>query len=448
MPSTSVGDRSPIAPDDEAGPSFQTPPSQSWDDKGLDLGELIRPLLEALAKLADLESTYLTVFDWDRREQEVRFVFSTGESQIDEGHRVPVPPELSPEAFPGVTRSFHAITSTQPDSWVAKQLGLKAYVSVPVTVANHRLFGMLCGASRQPQEISETVVSMFVSLAAIMAEHVVRLHLEAIEARALAAESQLHQERLLLEVFLADAERVKNELTAVGNHELRTPITTISGSAQLLQSAGERLTTEERADLLTGIVQQTQKIQNIVENLAFEDEIPPADRDASTDVRSDAVAILGWLERAGVNPSRFRLEVPPGTFVQIDRDILRSVLFNLFDNASKFSPPDSPVMVNAERVGACFRISIANGGHIEREDRLRIFDRFEQIDASDTRSFGGLGLGLHVVRRELEAYGGTIQVENTEQSVIFTVVLTAAPDFPATESDWRMRSSHQGGPAH
>ncbi len=416
-------------PDAEPAFSFRAIPSQSWDDTGLEVGELVRPLLEALAKLADLESTFLTVCDWDRREQEVRFTCTGGESQFDEGHRVPMPAELSPEVFPGVTRSLEALTSAQPDGWVTKRLGLKAFVSVPVTVAKHRLFGMLCGASTQPREVSETVVSMFESIAGIISEHVVRLHLEAIEARALAAESQLQQERDLLEVLLGDAERVKSELTAVGNHELRTPITLISGSAKLLQRANERLSPDERAQLLQNIVQQTQKMQNMVENLAFEDETPSVDRDASTDVGSDAAAILDWLQRAGVSPSRFRLEAPSGMIVQIERDILRSVLFNLVDNATKFSPPSSLVVVKAKRVGQNIQISIANGGHIEQDDRKRIFDPFLQLDASDTRATGGLGLGLHVVQKMLEAYGGTIEVENIDaETITFTVVLAAAPD--------------------
>jgi two-component system sensor histidine kinase KdpD len=338
-----------------------------------------------------------------------------------------MPAELSPEVFPGVTRSLETITSAQPDGWVAERRGFEAFVSVPVTVAKHRLFGMLCGASTQPREVSETVVSMFESLAGIISEHVVRLHLEAIEARALAAESQLHQERDLLEVLLADAERVKNELTAVGNHELRTPITLIAGSAKLLQRANDRLSREERAELLETIIQQTQKMQNMVENLAFEDETPSVDRRASTDVRSDAEAILDWLQRAGVSPSRFRLDVPSGMFVQIERDILRSVLFNLVDNATKFSPPSSLVMVGAKRAGGYIEISIANGGHIEQDDRKRIFDPFLQLDASNTRATGGLGLGLHVAQKMLEAYGGTIEVENVDaETITFTVVLTAA----------------------
>src|SRR5438309_11677194 len=86
---------------------------------GHDLEGLTRPLLEALAKLGSFESTYLTVFDWERREQEVRVVHSVGKIQVEEGMRVAIPQSLSQEALPGVTRSPVDLSKTSPDSWVA-----------------------------------------------------------------------------------------------------------------------------------------------------------------------------------------------------------------------------------------------------------------------------------------------------------------------------------------
>src|SRR5947199_10771342 len=103
---------------------------------GGDLAALTRPLLEALAKLSGLESTYLAVFDWDRREQEVRVVHSAGKVQVREGIRLPLPAGISQETLPGVTRSPPQLVARAfPDSLVAKRLGLETYVIVPVVVA-------------------------------------------------------------------------------------------------------------------------------------------------------------------------------------------------------------------------------------------------------------------------------------------------------------------------
>src|SRR5687767_15510892 len=89
---------------------------------GDDLEELTRPLLEALATLGSLDSTYLIVFDWDRREQEVRFVHSAGEESITKGSRLPLPDTVFQESLPGVTRSSAKMPETFPDAQAAKHL--------------------------------------------------------------------------------------------------------------------------------------------------------------------------------------------------------------------------------------------------------------------------------------------------------------------------------------
>ena len=157
---------------------------------GVDLEGLTRPLLEALARIAGLESTYLTVFDWDGREQEVRFVHRAGGVEIEEGSRLPLPPEVSRESLPGVTRSPPQMPGTHPDSQAARQLGLRTYVSVPVVLARHQLFGMICGASRRAGAVSEPVVSVMEFFAGIVADHITRERVAATEQLAATAEEQ------------------------------------------------------------------------------------------------------------------------------------------------------------------------------------------------------------------------------------------------------------------
>jgi GAF domain-containing protein len=154
----------------------------------VDLEELTRPLLAALAKIAGLDTTYLTVFDWDRREQEVRFVHCAGGVEIEERSRLPLPPEVVQESLPGVTRSPPRMPSSHPDSQAARRLGLQTYVSVPVVLAKHELFGMVCGASRQTGAVSEPVVSVMEFVADIVADHITRERVAATEQRAARAE--------------------------------------------------------------------------------------------------------------------------------------------------------------------------------------------------------------------------------------------------------------------
>src|SRR2546426_1064491 len=129
---------------------------------------LSRPRLEALAKLSGFDSTYLTVFDWERRQQDVRFVYSTGSIQVSEGLKLPVPAGFSSEALSGVSRSPVDLERTYPDSAVARSLGLTAYVSVPVVVSEHRIFGMVCGASKASRRAGESLISVMEFFAQII----------------------------------------------------------------------------------------------------------------------------------------------------------------------------------------------------------------------------------------------------------------------------------------
>lgn len=89
-------------------------------------------------------------------------------SRSQRGARLPLPDGVSQEILLGVTRSPAEMPKTHPDSQAAKRLGLATYVSVPVVLAKHQLFGMICGASRHPQPVGEPVVSVMEFFAQIL----------------------------------------------------------------------------------------------------------------------------------------------------------------------------------------------------------------------------------------------------------------------------------------
>src|ERR1041384_7316637 len=214
----------------------------SSSEGGPDLERLTRPLLAALATLAEVESTYLTVFDWDAREQEVLFVHSVGAIQVEEGLRLALPAELTPEVLPGVTRSPQTASRSQPDSWIAQRLGLRAYISVPIVVSHHHLYGMLCGASQSPRRLSEAIVTTFESFADILAQHVMRAEVLESEERARRAEEQLSTRS----VFIAEAE-----------HHLKTPLSAVQGMSMTLRDRWVDLSNDERGEFLDGIVRNS-----------------------------------------------------------------------------------------------------------------------------------------------------------------------------------------------
>src|SRR5439155_21441130 len=120
-----------------------------------------------------------------------------------------------------------------------------------------------------------------------------------------------------------------------------------------------------------------------------------------------------------------------------DGDRLQQVVWNLLSNAVKFTPPGGRIDVRLERGGDKLRIRVADTGRgISAAFLPFVFDRFRQADSTSTRSHGGLGIGLTIVRHIVELHGGTVQAESAGegQGATFTVTLPLA-SRPAVEED-------------
>jgi two-component system, OmpR family, sensor kinase len=105
---------------------------------------------------------------------------------------------------------------------------------------------------------------------------------------------------------------------------------------------------------------------------------------------------------------------PPDTTVEADRDHLTRILINLVENAAKYAP-DSPVeLYGWQRAQRGFIAVVDHGPGIPEDQRENVFQRFTQLDQSDTRSRGGTGLGLSIVKSLTEVMRGSVRVETTE----------------------------------
>lgn len=211
-------------------------------------------------------------------------------------------------------------------------------------------------------------------------------------------------------------ERMKDEFIAIVSHELRTPLTSIRGSLGLLGGGalGElsgraqrlidiALTNTDRLVRLVGDILDLERMQS--GNAVLDRRAVPVEE--LLVVAEDVVRRLAE-ERA------LRLEVLPCPGdVWADPDRIVQVLTNLVGNAVKFSPPDSTILVTAEREGGGVRFAVRDQGRGIPADRLAsIFERFVQVDASDARDRGGTGLGLPISRSIVEQHGGRIGVES------------------------------------
>ncbi len=395
----------------DVGLTLATPPAGDVDLEGL-----TRPLLAALAAIAGLESTYLTVFDWNRREQEVRFVHRAGGVEIEEGSRLPLPPEVSRESLPGVTRSPPQMPRTHPDSQAARRLGLRTYVSVPVVLAKHELFGMVCGASRKTGAVSEPVVSVMEYFAEIIADHITRERVAATEQRAALAEEQL---------------RARARYLAVAEHQLKTPLTSLLGATRLLQDGWKVLDDAQREQFIAMIVRSGGDLSHRIDGLLTEAradvqsrELVPVDLDLGEFVNAITRATDGLTADHSV-----RAHVEAGLHLCADPDALHQVLGHLLDNAIKYSPRDSAVNVVVSSTSEGIAILVVDEGRGLPEE-IDVFEAFKRADGGVIGTTPGIGLGLHIVRNLVEAMGGTVTAEaNPWRGSTFTVRLPDREDL-------------------
>jgi signal transduction histidine kinase len=384
------------------------------------LDKLIRPLLEALSKLAELDCTYLTVFDWDRREQEVRFVHRAGDVEIAEGTRLALPDGASREVLLGVTRSPAQMPSTHPDSQAAKRLGLQTYVSVPVVLPRHELFGMVCGAGRRPEAVGEPVVALMESFAQVVADHLTRDRMAAIEERAERAEEQLRARGL----FLAAAE-----------HQLKTPLTSLVGAARILRDGWPRLEEDQRDLFLDLVIRGALDLTSRVEGLLVE---------ARADVQSQDLApsaldlrFVEPIARAfdATSDHQILVEVEDGLTAWADAGALHQVLGHLLDNAVKYSPARGVIRVVGRATPDGAAIDVVDEGP-GLPSGVDVFEAFRRGDPQQAGG-AGIGLGLHIVRTLVRAMGGNVAAAANEAGgTTFTVTLPSVrgarsqPGFP------------------
>ena len=213
-----------------------------------------------------------------------------------------------------------------------------------------------------------------------------------------------------------EIERMKSEFVSVVSHELRTPLTSIHGSLGLLASGllgkvnarGERMleiavsNTDRLIRLLNDILDMETLDSGKVEMRRIECSVGEL-----IDHAIELMRPMAQNQRVSLAATRSEL------LIHADRDRIIQCLTNLLSNAIKFYEPGKPVRVTANRIGQDARFEVADQGKgIPEGKRTSIFERFQQVDTSDSRKRGGTGLGLAISRNIVEQHGGKIWVES------------------------------------
>lgn len=251
------------------------------------------------------------------------------------------------------------------------------------------------------------------------------------ERQQMAAEAyyaQLYEGERAVVGELRQAQRVKDELMGVVGHEFRTPLTSIQGFARTLEARYERMDREAVQACTQAIEREAKRLTRMVGNvLTASEDITPAGSDVC---RLDEVIVKVVDEVSETMPmaaANLRTHVAPGSMVSMRYEHVHQIVFNLVDNAVKFAVPESDVGVSTRREGESVVLEVTNvGSPISPADRERIFDAFVQGDSSATRRHGGMGLGLHIARTIVSAYGGRIGAYCEGPIVIFRAWLPRA----------------------
>jgi signal transduction histidine kinase/ActR/RegA family two-component response regulator len=318
---------------------------------------------------------------------------------------------------------------------------VRSYLAVPVISRSGQVIGGLFFGHPDPDifnERSERIILGIAAQAAVAIDNA-RLY----EAAQKAAEER----QLLLEreqSARAEAERMgamKDEFLATLSHELRTPLGAILGWAQVL-----RRRTMSEADLhqALDVIERNARVQTqLIEDLLDMSRITSGKVRLDIQPLEPASFVEAALEtvRPAADAKGIRLEKlldPAAGPIQGDPHRLQQVVWNLLSNAIKFTPKDGKVQVVLQRVNSHIEINIADTGTGIRPEFLgHVFDRFRQADSSTTRRYGGLGLGLSIVKHLTELHGGTVRASSLGEGrgSTFTVHLPLTAVQRGTSND-------------
>ena len=235
---------------------------------------------------------------------------------------------------------------------------------------------------------------------------------------------------------LAETERLRAALLTSISHDLRTPLASILGTVSSLRSFPEKYGTTEREELLATLQEEAERLNRFVANLLDMTRLESGAIELKVELIDVAEIVGAALQRAGnvVAGHRVEVDIEAGLpMLRLDAVLFEQVLFNLLDNAAKYSLAGSRIDVRAKRDGEFVEIEIVDEGPgIPPADFERIFDKFYRVQAQDRRR-AGTGLGLAICRGFVEALGGWIVARNRRDrsGAVLTIRMPVVPEIDA-----------------
>jgi two-component system, OmpR family, sensor histidine kinase KdpD len=213
----------------------------------------------------------------------------------------------------------------------------------------------------------------------------------------------------------AETERLRSALLTSISHDLKTPLASVLGSAGTLRDLGGRLSDAEKADLLTTIIDESERLNRFIANLLDMTRLESGAIAPNVALHDLGEIVGSALRRASRILSRHNVELelaPDLPMLELDAVLFEQVLFNLLDNAAKYAPPETTVRIQGWRSGDSVYLRVLDeGSGIPPSDLENIFDKFYRAQKAD-QVRAGTGLGLAISRGFVEAMHGTIFAAN------------------------------------
>lgn len=231
---------------------------------------------------------------------------------------------------------------------------------------------------------------------------------------------------LMNETEKVERENLRREFSANVSHELKTPLTSISGYAEIIQGG---LVKDEDIKKFSGrIYKEAQRLIQLVEDTIKISQLDEGENPyewEDTDVYAVAKDVCGHLKDVAWKKNVHLFIEGRKTVCRTVRHILEEILYNLCDNGIKYNREDGTVSIHIREEGENVRILVKdNGIGIPGEDVNRVFERFYRVDKSHSREIGGTGLGLSIVKHGVTFLGGTIDlVSEVGKGTEITVIL-------------------------
>jgi signal transduction histidine kinase len=297
------------------------------------------------------------------------------------------------EFFPDAARAHpeHA------EAYRAAQVG--PVLVAPITAGSRRIGVLEAFAAHQPVFSTDDL-----ALAQLLADQAAVV----LESRSLIDEAALVQAH-------EEAAKLKEDFVSAAAHDLKTPLTTLLGQAQILELRfGRDPTLAQHQPAIGRIAREARRLSALVEDLLDASRIEEGKLDVRREQIDVGAVVRSVAERN--RPEKGRIVVDarerlPGSF---DRRRIEQLVDNLVENGLKYSGEDSPVELRAWHDAVAIRISVRDHGiGIPATDLPHVFERFRRAANVDARRYAGIGLGLYICRGIAHEHGGRIWVEST-----------------------------------